>query len=214
MNYQSETLKFLTTQIKTILLICCLGLLAFYGTFHSPFHYEDAHAIVENPHIKDISKFQEKVGIQNIFNRSVLLLSFAINQHFGELEVFGYHLINILIHILTSILWFFLVKEFLLIEPIEKRSFNKNLPLICSFIHLLNPLNIQAVTYISSRSSLLATFFYLFAFYIMVQGIKPNKLKIEVGSLADKSSIHPKKGWCLISSVTYSILYMAKKNGI
>ena len=151
MNYQLETSNFLIVQVKAISLICCLGLLAFYGTFHSPFHYDDAHAIVENPHIKDLVKFQEKVGIQNIFNRSVLLLSFAINQHFGELEVFGYHLINILIHILTSILWFFLVKDFLFIEPIEKRPFNKNLPLICSSIHLLNPLNIQAVTYISSR---------------------------------------------------------------
>ena len=175
MNYRSEIPNFLTTQIKAISLICCLGLLAFYGTFYSPFHYDDAHAIVENPHIKDISKFQEKVGIQNIFNRSVLLLSFAINQHFGELEVFGYHLVNILIHILTSILWFFLLKEFLRIEPIEKRSFNKNLPFICSSIHLLNPLNIQAVTYISSRSSLLATFFYLLAFYIFIQVIKLNK---------------------------------------
>ena len=112
MNYRSEKSNFLTVQIKAICLICFMGLLAFYGTLHSPFHYDDVHAIVENPHIKDLGKFQEKVGIQNVFNRSVLLLSFAINQHFGELEVFGYHLINILIHILTSIIWFFLVKEF------------------------------------------------------------------------------------------------------
>ena len=175
MNYQIENSNFLSAQIKAICLICAFGLLAFYGTLHSPFHYDDAHAIVENPHIKDLSTFQEKVGIQNIFNRSVLLLSFAINQHFGELEVFGYHLVNILIHILTSILWFFLVKEFLYIEPTEKRVFKKNLPLVCSFIHLLNPLNIQAITYISSRSSLLATFFYLFAFYILIQVLKPNK---------------------------------------
>jgi len=152
-----------------------MGLIAFSGTLHSPFHYDDVHAIVENPHIKDLSKFQEKVGIQNIFNRSVLLLSFAINQHFGEFEVFGYHLVNILIHILTSILWFFLIKEFLLIESIKKISFKKNLPLICSSIHLLNPLNIQAVTYISSRSSLLATFFYVLAFYILVHIKKPIK---------------------------------------
>ena len=34
------------------------------------------------------------------------------------------------------------------------------------------------------------------------QGIKPNKLNIEVGSLSDKSFIQPKKGWCLISRVT------------
>ena len=37
-------------------------------------------------------------------------------------------------------------------------------------------------------------------------GINPNKLNIEVGSLADKSCIQPKKGCCLISIVTYSIL--------
>ena len=65
-------------------MICCMGVLAFYGTLHSPFHYDDAHAIVENPYIKDLGKFQEKVGIQNIFNRSVLLLSFAINQNIGK----------------------------------------------------------------------------------------------------------------------------------
>ncbi|MED5353044.1 MAG: tetratricopeptide repeat protein [Nitrospinota bacterium] len=175
MNCQSGKSNFLTIQIKAICLICFMGLIAFSGTLHSPFHYDDEHAIVENPHIKDLSKFQEKVGIQNIFNRSVLLLSFAINQHFGEFEVFGYHLVNILIHILTSILWFFLIKEFLLIESIKKISFKKNLPLICSSIHLLNPLNIQAVTYISSRSSLLATFFYVLAFYILVHIKKPIK---------------------------------------
>ena len=37
-------------------------------------------------------------------------------------------------------------------------------------------------------------------------GINPNKLNIEVGSLADRSCIHPKKGCCLISIVTKSIL--------
>ena len=45
-------------------------------------------------------------------------------------------------------------------------------------------------------------------------GISPNKLKIDVGSFSDRSFIHPKKGWCLISIVTNNILYIAKKNGI
>ena len=99
MIYPSTNLDSMSAQIKTVVLICCIGILAFYGTLHSPFHYDDAHAIVENPYIKDLDKFQEKVGIQNIFNRSVLLLSFAINQNIGKLEVFGYHLLNILIHI-------------------------------------------------------------------------------------------------------------------
>ena len=175
MTPHPQNLDPVTTQIKAIFFLCCMGLLAFYGTLHSPFHYDDAHAIVENPHIKDLSKFQEKVGIQNIFNRSVLLLSFAVNQHLGEMEVFGYHLVNILIHILSAILWFFLVKEFLYIEPFKNRSTLKNLPLVCSIIHLVNPLNVQAITYISSRSSLLATFFYLLAFFIFLKILKPIK---------------------------------------
>ncbi|MBT5469296.1 MAG: hypothetical protein HOK41_01715, partial [Nitrospina sp.] len=109
MNQPLQNISFLKTQIKTICFLSFMGLLVFFGTLQSPFLYDDTHAIVENPHIKDLSKFQEKVGIQNIFNRSILLLSFAINQHIGELEVFGYHLANILIHVLNSILWFFLV---------------------------------------------------------------------------------------------------------
>ncbi|MZH05492.1 MAG: tetratricopeptide repeat protein [Nitrospinae bacterium] len=185
MNYPSTNLDSMSAQLKAICLICCMGILAFYGTLHSPFHYDDAHAIVENPYIKDIGKFQEKVGIQNIFNRSVLLLSFAFNQNIGKLEVFGYHLFNILIHILSAILWFFLVKEFIRLDPSGKQSWIKKLPLACSIIHLVNPLNIQAITYISSRSSLLATFFYLLAFYIFTQTLNlarknSSKLRISV----------------------------------
>ncbi|MEK9629834.1 MAG: tetratricopeptide repeat protein [Nitrospinota bacterium] len=171
MSLYSSNFNSISSQLKAACFISCLGLILFYGTLQSPFHYDDAHAIVENPHIKDLSQFQEKVGIQNIFNRSVLLLSFALNQHVGQLEVFGYHLVNILIHILCSILWFFLVREFI---DFESPKANKNkLPLICSVFHLVNPLSIQTVTYISSRSSLLATFFFLLAFYILIQILKP-----------------------------------------
>ncbi len=167
-----QTSNSITYQLKVVLFLSCLGLLAFYGTLHSPFHYDDAHAIVENPYIKNLSDFQETVGIQNIFNRSVLLFSFALNQHIGELEVFGFHLANILIHILTAIVWYFLVREFIQIEASEKRHLLKKLPLVCSAIHLVNPLSVQTVTYISSRSSLLATFFYLLAFYLFVRAMK------------------------------------------
>ena len=160
-------------QVKSLIVLTCMGLLAFWGTFHSPFLYDDAHAIVENPHIQQLDGFQKNVGIENIFNRSVLLLTFAINREIGELEVFGYHLVNILIHILTGLVWYFLVRELLLLEP-DRRSL-KRLPLICASIHLLNPLTVETVTYISTRSSGLATFFYLLSFYIFCRLVRPRK---------------------------------------
>jgi protein O-mannosyl-transferase len=160
-------------QVKPLIILTCMGLLAFWATFHSPFLYDDAHAIVENPYIQQLDGFQKNVGIENIFNRSVLLLTFAINREIGGLEVFGYHLANILIHILTGLVWYFLVRELLLLEPDRQRL--KRLPLICASMHLLNPLTVETVSYISTRSSGLATLFYLLAFYIFCRLVRPRK---------------------------------------
>ena len=158
-------------QLRSILILICMGLLAFWGTFHSPFLYDDAHAIVENPKIQHLNEFQDNIGITNIFNRSVLFLTFAANRNIGGLDVFGYHLFNILIHILTGLVWYFLVRELLLLEPDRQRL--NHLPLVCAATHLFNPLAVQTVTYISSRSSGLSTFFYLLAFYIFSRLVRP-----------------------------------------
>jgi protein O-mannosyl-transferase len=160
-------------QVKSFIVLTCMGVFAFWATFHSPFLYDDAHAIVENSYIQQLDGFQKNVGIENIFNRSILLLTFAINREIGGLEVFGYHLINLLIHILTGLVWYFLVRELLLLEP-DRQRLNR-LPLICASIHLLNPLTVETVTYISTRSSGLATFFYLLAFYIFCRLVRPRK---------------------------------------
>jgi protein O-mannosyl-transferase len=176
MNCNTTDINFISYRLKSVMVLTCLGLLAFWATFHSPFLYDDAHAVVENPYIQNLSDFQKSVGIENIFNRSVLLLTFAINREIGELDVFGYHLTNILIHILTGLVWYFLVNEFLLLEAPRHRF--KLLPLICASIHLVNPLTVQTVTYISSRSSGLATFFYLISFYIFCRLVRPRKESI------------------------------------
>jgi protein O-mannosyl-transferase len=160
-------------QVKSLIVLTCMGLLAFWATLHSPFLYDDAQYIVENPKIQNWTAYQKEIGIADIFNRSILSLTFLANREIGEVEVFGYHLINILIHILTGLVWYFLVNELLLLEPARKH-FN-HLPLVCASIHLLNPLTVQTVTYISSRSSGLATFFYLLAFYIFCRFVRPRK---------------------------------------
>ena len=173
MNSKITNMGSIGYQLKSITILICMGLLAFWATFHSPFLYDDAHAIVENPYIKHLSDFQKSIGIENIFNRSVLLLTFAVNREIGGLDVFGYHLTNVLVHILTGVVWYFLVSELLLLEPSRYRL--KRLPLICASIHLVNPLTVETVTYISSRSSGLATFFYLLAFYIFCRLVRPRK---------------------------------------
>lgn len=155
--------------LKTLGLLCFSGIAVFFATVHSPFLYDDAHAILDNPYIKDLWQFQQAVGIQNIFNRSVLLLSFSINYALGQSDVFGYHLVNIMLHVCVGIVLYFLATELLTLEHSSLKPHFRKLPLVASLIHLFNPMTVESVTYISSRSSLLATLFYLLSFYFLVR---------------------------------------------
>jgi len=162
-------------KFKVLMLLCFSGVILFFATVHSPFLYDDAQAIQDNPYIKDLSEFQQTVGIQNIFNRSVLLLTFSFNHALGQADVFGYHLLNIILHICVGIVLFFLTTELLTLEQPSLKPQLLKLPLVASLIHLFNPMAVESVTYISSRSSLLATLFYLLSFYFLVRFSKEKK---------------------------------------
>jgi tetratricopeptide (TPR) repeat protein len=164
--------------IKTLTLICFCGVILFFATVHSPFLYDDSHAIEDNPYIKNLSQFQQMVGVQNIFNRPILLLTFSVNNALGQLDVFGYHLINIMLHLCVGIVLYFLTMELVTIEKLSLSKIFQRLPLVVSLIHIFNPINIQSITYLSSRSSVLVTFFYLSSFYLFIRFINYKEKKI------------------------------------
>lgn len=174
-------MKKVYTEIQIISFLSLLGMVSFFGTLKSPFLYDDAHAIVDNPYIQNLWDFQNQVGIENIFNRSVVLLTYAVNREVGQLDVFGFHLVNIWLHVCVGIVVYFLARNLLVFESPVIRSRLTPLPLFAAAIHLLHPLTVQTVTYLSSRSSLLVTLFYLLGFYFftqVVQTVKPgNGLK-------------------------------------
>jgi protein O-mannosyl-transferase len=171
MNIENQTTQnFINLEkVKALALICICGIIVFFVTVHSPFLYDDAHAIEDNPYIKNLSKFQQLVGLQNIFNRSILLFTFSVNHAVGQVDTFGYHLINIILHLCVAIILYFLTFEILKIEQTELALKFKNLPLVVSLFHIFHPMNVESVTYLSSRSSVLATLFYLLSFYTLIR---------------------------------------------
>jgi len=159
----------MSERVKALALICVCGVIIFFATVHSPFVYDDAHAIEDNPYIKNLSKFQQMVGVQNIFNRSILLFTFSVNHAIGQLDVFGYHLINLMLHLCVGIILYFLTMELVAIEnPVLTSTFQR-LPLAVSLIHIFSPINVESITYLSSRSSVLVTLFYLSSFYLFIR---------------------------------------------
>ena len=111
---RSKFKKIIFSPWFSIIIIVIAALIIYSNTYNSPFVFDDNHTITDNPQIKDLSNFSSPK--QFLKPRSFVLFTFALNYQFNELNVFGYHLINILIHIANGILVYFLARLILILS--------------------------------------------------------------------------------------------------
>src|SRR5277367_1592606 len=100
--------------------------------------------------------------------RPLLMLSFWLNyQSAGNADTFGYHLVNIVLHVLNGGLIFLAVRKVLDWARVEKWQAGA-LSVFCAGLFLLHPLQTESVTYIVSRSETLSVFFLLASFVVFL----------------------------------------------
>ena len=150
-----------------ILLIIVIGFILYANTFNNQFFLDDESLIARNIYVKNfnIDKiFTTNVvagaGMQSMFYRPIVLLSFALDYKLWGLNPVGFHLTNILIHILSAILIYLI---FSLLQPKKIVSF------LTGFLFLIHPLQVESVTYISGRTELPVVLFCLFSLYLFIK---------------------------------------------
>jgi hypothetical protein len=100
--------------------------------------------------------------------RPLLMFSFWLNyQSAGSADTFGYHLVNIFLHLLNGGLILLAVRRVLSWTQIEKWHANA-LSVFAAGLFLLHPLQTESVTYIASRSETLSVMWVLAAFTVFV----------------------------------------------
>jgi Tfp pilus assembly protein PilF len=153
-----------------IMLIIILGLLAYSNTFNVPFQWDDNSNIVENPIINDMGYFLEPAKAADfqkytaLNSRFVGYLTFALNYKLHGLDVLGYHVANLAIHMLNALLVYFLVVLTFrtpFINGTLLKKHDRHIALFSALLFVSHPMQTQAVTYIVQRFALLATMFYL-----------------------------------------------------
>ena len=93
-----------------ILVIAIVGIISYSNSFNVPFQFDDYFNISENPIIKDPGNFTSSLsGYQYNPRRYLGYLSLALNYRYGGLDVRGYHIVNLLIHLINATLVYFLV---------------------------------------------------------------------------------------------------------
>jgi tetratricopeptide (TPR) repeat protein len=153
-----------------LLAISVLGLIAYSNTFNSPFHFDDIGSIVNNPIVKDLGYFSEPEmakGLEfhkSLKKRYVGYLTFALNYGVHGLNVTGYHVVNLLIHIANAFLVYFLILLMFktpFLEISQLRIYSRHIAVITALLFVSHPVQTQAVTYIVQRLTSLATMFYM-----------------------------------------------------
>ncbi|MBI5593861.1 MAG: tetratricopeptide repeat protein [Deltaproteobacteria bacterium] len=163
-----------------ILFVC---ILPYSNSFDSAWHLDDFPNIVINPsvHISDIS-FDSLTRAAGLFQthassdtslpfRPVAYFSFALNWYAGTDHVLGYHMVNVGIHILCAWMLYILVQSLFQTPNLLGRfeGDKKNIALLSAVLWAIHPIQIQAVTYIVQRMTLLATLFYLSGLLCYIQ---------------------------------------------
>ncbi|KTD70028.1 TPR repeat-containing protein YrrB [Legionella steelei] len=98
-----------------------------------------------------------------IMYQPIPVLSFAINHYFSQLKTIPLHGFNLIFHLLNV----FLVYLF-----IVRLSQKRVIALIVAMLFAIHPMNVEAVTWISARSSSMYTFFYIIAILFYLNYIK------------------------------------------
>ncbi len=169
----------------TFLLLLMLIFLIYSNTFHASWHFDDNNNILQNPnlHIEDL---QPDSIIQTFYApdeygfyrdgriyRPIPCLTFAINWYLGKENVVGYHIVNIIIHLLTSWILFLTILN-LSVSPNLKNRYQEYdryfISLLAAVLWGINPIQTQAVTYIVQRMATMAAMFYILALYFYIKG--------------------------------------------
>ena len=157
------------------LAVALLIVLAYAGTFSSPFAFDDFDSIVKNPTLRPGSTLSEVLSPpydqgQTVGGRPVLNMSLALNYRWGGLSVTGYHVVNLAIHVGAALLLMGLVRRtcLLLGGVWEERARVLGFAVAC--LWGLHPLQTEAVTYVVQRAESLMGAWYLLTVYAYLRG--------------------------------------------
>ena len=178
-------------------LIPLTGILVFTGLLYLKslkgefLNYDDLDNVVNNPMIRQFAPDH----LVRFFSHAYLYMyapltfvTFALDYHISGLDPYFFKLTNLLLHLFNVTLVFFLSQQLFK---------NKVTMIIMTLLFAVHPLNADTVSWISARSNLLATLFYLLC------------LLFYLHYLEKKRAI-----WLVLVPISFLLSLMSKSAGI
>jgi tetratricopeptide (TPR) repeat protein len=145
--------------------------LAYHNSLRVPFLFDDGPAILRNQTIRQLwalpGALQPPLEGAGVTGRPLVNLSLAINYAWGGLAVPGYHMLNLLLHGLTSLtLWGVLRRT--LCRPVVPAYYRVHAESLAGGVALwwsVHPLLTESVVCVVQRNEIMGGLFYLLTLY-------------------------------------------------
>jgi tetratricopeptide (TPR) repeat protein len=158
------------------------ALAAYHNSISTPFVFDDMGTIAQNASIRHLWPIWDALSPpratgMTTSGRPLVNLSFAVNYVLGGTAVWGYHVLNLVIHIFAGLTLLGIVRRTLLRPPLCDRFGEDALPLATAVavVWTLHPLHTESVTYVVQRAESLMGLFYLLTLYCFIRGSKSAK---------------------------------------
>jgi tetratricopeptide (TPR) repeat protein len=207
------------------LVLVAAGCWTYSTSFAGVFLGDDSEAIVDNPHIKTLWPLGTAMSASpdsGLAGRPVTSLTLALNYALAPPEardvfkagvqaplgdpadpvygnVWGYHALNLGVHLAAALLLFGVVRRTLVSPPLLARFGRASTPLsfAVSLLWLIHPLQTESVTYVVQRLESLMGLFYLLTLYCAIRAV-------EVGPASQRR-------WWIGASIAACVLGMGSK---
>jgi len=159
---------------------------AYLNALDNPFVYDDGATVVTNPSLQDSASLAFVLVYERF--RPLVNLSYAVDQRLWGLRPFGYHLTNLVLHIVNVLLFFLIVRHMQqdrgTAESHSAGSWKTlALPAFVAAIFAVHPMMTEAVGYISGRAEVLCATFFLAAWLWLRRAIVQNRKLLLIPAL-------------------------------
>ncbi len=148
-------------------LIMVVGAVVYANSLQNGFTFDDWPLVVHNPLVVQMdmgaifsSAYWPNKPALGLY-RPLTTLSYAINQWVMGSGAWGFHFVNVVLHIVNALLVYLGVRKF----------FERSVAGVCAFIFLCHPLQTEAANSVVGRAELLAAFWMLVAWCVFMYDV-------------------------------------------
>lgn len=190
--------------VHCYLIIIGAGIVLFFNTLQNQFVFDDESVVQGNESIQSLSSipkyFTADEGFHKVigkYYRPIVSSTYAIDYALWKLDPYGFHITNVIIHIIACLFLFAL-----LYEIFKESKYGLIASLAGTLIFLAHPIHTEAVSWVSGRTDSMVTVFFFASFLYYVKYVK---------SREDKKSKDDPGRMLMWSLIFYSVGLLCKE---